>query len=148
MNQFPEDYTKAPRNIPEPVNLSCRPAFVLIIKEHSGILNLMDDCKRCGRDIEEPGTIRCYKNPVACKDGEHLPRVSHGDNETEWCSVCNVCLLESVERVQYRARCEFSAIAGTKRYAGAMGYSARPENVSRFFDAGRLGFQDRTNDKN
>jgi hypothetical protein len=43
----------------------------------------MADCKRCGRDIEDPGTMTCSKNPVAFKDGEYLPRVPYDDNGTE-----------------------------------------------------------------
>ena len=55
-----------------------------------GYLTGMDDCKRCGRDIEDPKTTTRSRNPVAYEDGEHLPRVPYGNDEKERCSVCHV----------------------------------------------------------
>jgi hypothetical protein len=50
----------------------------------------MADCKRGGRDIEDPGTMTRSKNPIAFKDGEYLPRSPYDEEETERCSVCHI----------------------------------------------------------
>ena len=61
------------------------------MSDHSRYLNALCLIVRdCGRDIEDPGTITCSKNPVAFKNGEYLPRVPYDGNETERCSVCHV----------------------------------------------------------
>jgi hypothetical protein len=50
----------------------------------------MVDCKRCGRDIDDPKTTTCSKTLVAYKDGEYLPRVLYEGDAAERCSVCNI----------------------------------------------------------
>jgi hypothetical protein len=50
----------------------------------------MADCKRCGRDIEDPKTITCSRQNLRYRDDMYVQRLPNPKNEKERCPLCHI----------------------------------------------------------